>query len=272
MLFFVVQSSEMSRIELVRQFMYVTQAEEKVAQYCLAKFDWNLNRATDSYFNDPQRYTIEGLSYFENSARSRLSMTSIDQLFRRYEDSGMPGKITTDGVIQLLHHLELAHEDLKVLILAWKCNAQVQCEFSREEFVAGLVALECDSLPKLISKLRSLEQLLVRDRNQMKSLYCFSFNYAKTPGQKSLDLDVALAYWKIILTPIFKHLGMWITFLQEHHKHAISRDTWNLMFDFVCLINDNLSNYDEEGAWPVLIDDFVEWARPQIDLTYQPKK
>jgi len=244
-----------SQRDRCKEFIQLTQTGEKTALYCLERHGWKLDIALDSYFANPEVYYRE--------TRSSIDKKKLDQVYNRYRDPSDPDKIGMDGVIKFLQDLQLDPSSRTVLIVAWKFKAATQCEFSREEFVSGMTELGCDTIEKLKSKLPQIEMEIL-DATKFKEFYQFTFNYAKNPSQKGLELEMAVAYWNIVLTDRFKFLNLWNKFLHEHHNKSIPKDTWNLLLDFATTVNDDLGNYDEEGAWPVLIDDFVEYAKPIV--------
>ena len=278
--------------------MSVTNTSEKTAISVLNTFDWQLEVASDMFFQNPdlflkheassnsatgrhrqhhhhhlqqQQHTGPSHHYHINSNHhqhhQQLDRRKFDHFFAIYRTQGTEDKIDIEGIERLLSDLELDPDSPLVLILAWKCRASAQCEFTREEFFRGLYELGAntiDRIDKLKSCLLRAELELTNNQHLFRDLYQFTFNYAKSPLQKSLDLEIAIAYWNILFKNRFKFLDLWINFLRENHKKAITRDTWNLLLDFSLMIDDNMSNYDEEGAWPVLIDEFVECARKKL--------
>ena len=66
---------------------------------------------------------------------------------------------------------------------------------------------------KLRNKILQTDVETMNDQNKFKDLYHFTFNFAKNPSQKSLELEDAIAYWKMILNDRFKYLDIWIQFL-----------------------------------------------------------
>jgi Cullin binding len=78
---------------------------------------------------------------------------------------------------------------------------------------SNIIVFRCDTIEKLRLKLPALEAE-IQDAMKFRDVYQFTFNYAKNPGQKGLDLDMAIAYWNIILHGRFKFLDLWCRYLQ----------------------------------------------------------
>ena len=49
--------------------------------------------------------------------------------------------MTADGILKFLDDLLLSPDSKLVLLLAWKFKAATQCEFTKEEFMAGMMEL-----------------------------------------------------------------------------------------------------------------------------------
>lgn len=192
----------------MKKFISLTQTDELTAIYCLNQNDWKLDLASDNYFQNPSIYFREVVAVADKLDRKR-----IEQMFMKYRDTSDPQKITTDGIIQFLHDLNLSPESKLVLIIAWRFNAETQCEFTRDEFCRGMQHLGVDSIEKLKQKLPALEAEL-NDLARFKDFYQFTFNYAKETTQKSLDLESAIAYWNIVMRGRFKFIDLWCQFLR----------------------------------------------------------
>ena len=114
---------------------------------------------------------------------------------------------------------------------------------------------------------------LQRDTAHFKKVYKYVFVAGRERDQKALSLENALIYWQMLFSPPglewkTQHhdwLELWKSFLNEKWTRSVNRDMWNMTLEFALktLSDETLSFWGEDGAWPSVIDDFVEWCRGQ---------
>jgi len=77
-----------------------------------------------------------------------------------------------------------------------------------------------------------------------------------------MDIETAKAMLALLLCKSWTLYSDFAEFLEQPKApRVINKDQWNNIFEFSRTINNDLSNYSIDGAWPVLLDDFVEYLQ-----------
>lgn len=236
---------------LVSSFVRVTNAKQKDAITCLKSARWDLEPAINSY------YSKSGAGVKQSSKPSK----ALHDLYLKYEDKNR-GKILAEGIISFCEDLQVSPEDVVMFVICWYMDAKTMGEFTQEEFEGGMEEMEIDTVFSPITSLKMKIPTLRKDLDNpvtFKQIYEYAFGFSCEENQKCLQLDVATSIWPLLITKDkWKYIDEWCTFLVEHHKRAVSRDTWTQLLDFINTIGTDFKKYDPNSAWPYLIDEFVE--------------
>ena len=227
----------------------------------------------------PKLPPIRKPSNAEVSKRTSLtsrdfSESRIHALFEPYKDPE-EDSILADGIENMCNDLEVRPEEFRVLVLAWKFEAETMCRFTRNEFVTGCRKLRVDSMKGIQLKFPEMLQEIENKQN-FKEFYRWTYKFGLDSdiGQRTLPVDMAISLWRLVFS---KHepsiLKRWLLFLERHPNiRGIPKDTWDMFLNFSDAVGDDLSSYDDTEAWPSLFDDFVEYENDRENQNLTPDK
>lgn len=215
------------------------------------------HRSKISSFTRPQ---IRGARPSGVGSDKLFSSKKCSAWFHQY--AGPDQVIGPDAMEKFCEDIGVEPENIIMLVLAWRLEAASMGFFTKEEWLRGMTTLQCDCTRRLQSKLDFLRSEL-NNANAFKNIYRYAFDFARDKDQRSLDMDTAKSMLSLLLGRTWPLFSVFHQFLEQSKYKGMNKDQWYNVLEFSRTINADLSNYDEDGAWPVLLDEFVEWQKTQ---------
>ncbi|PQE05520.1 defective in cullin neddylation 1 protein [Rutstroemia sp. NJR-2017a BBW] len=203
-------------------------------------------------------------------AKEKETLTKLFDSYRSPNDE--PDVVTVEGTMRYFtDDLGLNLENAEILLPCEIIQAPAIGEMSREGFVDGWKKLGLDTIPKQKAYLAHAVATLSTDEELFKRVYRNTFMCAKEKGQKALSLETAMVYWDLLFAPPGKlwqtgstdWLKLWTDFLKQNWSKTVNRDMWNqtYVFHLRTMEDPSLGFWNEDGAWPSVVDEFVAWAK-----------
>jgi len=192
-----------------------------------------------------------------------FSRKKLEKLFAKYKDEGEGDPVIgPEGIEKFCGDLEISAEDVLVLVMAYHLNAQEMGYFTQTEFIDGFEKLGLDSIESIKNQLSKFKAQL-EDQETFKAIYRFAFFFAKDePEKKVVEMEIAAGMLGLVMGEKYPLAKSFVEFLkvQDSYK-ALNLDQWMSFYEFCKVVNADFSNYDENSAWPCIIDEWVEWRK-----------
>jgi len=214
--------------------------------------------------------------------------------------------IGPEGFEKLCNDAQIPLDGALPLVLAWILDAKEMAKIWKDEWVKATGKLQISTLYSLAIAIRDIEALLLLDKpplarsgtsstkknigkskekekdpynrdqyweyaadkkNAFLKLYGFCFALAKPPQARNIDMETASAFWSVLLTPRYPIVKDVTEFINEKGTYkGANKDLWNMMLEFCQTVNPSLEDYEADGAWPTLLDDFVTWKKSKPSI------
>jgi len=173
-----------------------------------------------------------------------------------------------ENLVQLFQDIGIDDPGSDVATLAFSaaCKASKMGTLRRREFICGCAALDADNIDDLRAKVPELRANALSGMIR-EEVYAHTFTSALDVPSKVLSLELAIAFWEVLLPKweLRKDFSDWALQWADTHLKGkmISKDIWTMVRKFATEVPPDLSTYDDNPSWPVMIDEFVDYYRAQ---------
>jgi len=195
----------------------------------------------------------------------KVNSKEIEKLFKTYADEESPDVMDMEGISRLSEALGIdPTADVRILVLMWRLGAvskpgQVSCD----EFQNGMENVGCDTIESLVELAPSLDPGFL-ERSTFREFYKFVFQFSREGTHRTIEKDVVVALLPMAVSNRSEHVTAFVEFLEQCSTTRITLDQWSSFLDFSDKVgvSPSFEGYEEDGAWPLLLDEYVEhWQK-----------
>ncbi|XP_073469206.1 DCN1-like protein 5 [Aquarana catesbeiana] len=148
-----------------------------------------------------------------------------------YEYAGPDEIVGPEAMEKFCEDIGVEPENIIMLVLAWKLEAENMGFFTKEEWLKGMTSIQCDCTEKLQGKFDYLRAQL-NDNTAFKNIYRYAFDFARDKVQRSLDLDTAKTMLALLLGRTWPLFSVFYQYLEQSKYRVMNKDQWYNVLEF----------------------------------------